>query len=448
MKPLIIYFNDEKMVKSADDQSKFLKKMKQLAKGNALPISSIEDFGTLINNLSESREVFVFIHIMGDALGDRLDEDLHGVTWAISLKQDFPNCNYYFVTSNPTKTSAEIYDKKTAHNINTLMDKIFVENSLEFQPQTVKEIKSLDTPVVLTSNSQAGAMLRKEKCNVVIVCVTPAEFEALDLIFNLNEKQPAKIIEGNRFWKSTLTQTINSNCELSIVIVMIGDEGNVPASNLISSIFHHYEFDLICIAGIAAGNKEKIDVYSTVLGSYIVYYENQKLVVGDNEPRNKPIPMDNNRGKDLSVITNNHHSAKWKTAFESKLKQHNLEITNLDKVQGDWLNSDWFTKVKVSFGTILSGEKLFADGDTLLDLFKTNTVGKTALAGEMEGYGFALTCVTKRHNDWLVIRGISDYGGEEKNDPINKKHQNIAALSAMTLLEYYLQNVYSPVNKS
>jgi nucleoside phosphorylase len=447
-KPLIIYFNDEKMVKSADDQSKFLKKMKQLAKGNSLPVSSIEDFGTLINNLPENREVFVFIHIMGDALGERVDEDLHGVTWAISLKQDYPNCNYYFVTSNPMKTSVEIYDKKTAHNINTLMDKIFVESSTDFLSQKIKEVKSLDPPVILTSSTSQNANSGKEKCNVVVVCVTPSEFEAMDLMFKLNENEPYKIIEGNRFWKSSITQNINSHSNLSLILAMIGDEGNIPTSTLISSIFEHFQFDLICIAGIAAGNIDKINVYSTVIGNYIVYYENQKLIVDASEPRNKPIPIDNNRGKDLPYITGNHHAVNWKTAFENKLKALNIEISEFDKIQGEWLKPDWFEKVKVSSGTILSGEKLFADGTTLLELFKNNTTGKDALAGEMEGYGFAHTCFTKRHNDWLVIRGISDYGGVEKLDPINKQYQKVAALSAMTLLEYYLQNVYSPVNKS
>ena len=60
-KPLIIYFNDEKMVRSATDHSKFLKKMKFLAKGNSLPVSSVEDFETLMNILPNDLDVFVFI---------------------------------------------------------------------------------------------------------------------------------------------------------------------------------------------------------------------------------------------------------------------------------------------------------------------------------------------------------------------------------------------------
>ena len=455
-KPLIIYFNDEKMVKSADDQSKFLKKMKALAKGNSIPISAIDDFSTLIKNLPENREVFIFIHIMGDALGDRLDEDLQGITWAISLREEYPNCNYYFVTSNPNKTTVEIYDKKPAHNINTIMNKIFVENSHDFLPQKVREIKSLDTPVVLSSNQPQNPISGKERCNVVIVCVTPAEFEALDLIFHFNENEPIKIIEGTRFWRSSINQTINSNRNLSLVLAMIGDEGNIPTTNMISSIFQNFQFDLICIAGIAAGNIDKIKVYSTVIGNYIVYYENQKLIVDSKEQRNKPIPkeqrnkpipIDNNRGKDLPILSGNSHLIKWKSAFEKKLEEHKIEISEFDQIKGDWLKSNWFDNVTFSFGTILSGEKLFADGKTIIELFKNNSIGKEALAGEMEGYGFAHTCVTKRHDDWLVVRGISDYGGQEKFDPINKKYQKVAALSAITLLEYYLKNIYSSVNK-
>jgi nucleoside phosphorylase len=129
------------------------------------------------------------------------------------------------------------------------------------------------------------------------------------------------------------------------------------------------------------------------------------------------------------------------------LKEHKIEISEFDQIQGAWLKSNWLDEVTLTFGTILSGEKLFADGSTIIELFKNNSIGKEALAGEMEGYGFAHTCIAKRHYDWLVVRGISDYGGQEKSDPINKKYQKVAALSAMTLLEYYLKNIYSSVNK-
>lgn len=377
-----------------------------------------------------------------------------------TLKKAFPKGNFSFFTREnelfPSKGEKEgekcVYEGYDIFYGNEMTTEHFFNNiPVSIKADVCNCVESstiLETPININVNEHLTfSKLQKEKCDVVIVCVTPSEFEAMDLMFNLNEKEPYKIIEGNRFWKSSIKQNINSNSNLSLILAMIGDEGNIPASTLISSIFQHFQFDLICIAGIAAGNIDKINVYSTVVGNYIVYYENQKLIVDSSEPRNKPIPIDNNRGKDLPHITGNHHSLKWKTAFENKLKALNIEITEFERVKGDWLKPDWFEKVKVSFGTILSGEKLFADGETLLELFKNNTTGKEALAGEMEGYGFAHTCFTKRHNDWLVIRGISDYGGIEKSDPINKQYQKVAALSAMTLLEYYLQNLYSPVNK-
>ncbi len=377
------------------------------------------------------------------------------------LKKGFPNGNFIFFTREneifPSKGAVEgeklIYenfeivfgDEMTNENFfNTIPinTKGEIGNGIAHSEISTKSIEKEITEVISVPNTQ------KEKCDVVIVCVTSAEFEAMDMIFNLNENEPYKIISGNRFWKSSVKQNINSKKELNIVLTMIGDEGNIPASLLINLIFQNFDFELISIVGIAAGNSSKTKIYSTVLGNYIVYYENEKLVgEGNNEKRNKPIPIDDNRGKDLPQITGSFHASKWKLAFSEKLKNQKIEITEFDKVIGDWINPSWFESVKVTSGTILSGEKLFADGTTLLELFKNNEIGKDALAGEMEGYGFAHTCRAKRHNDWLVIRGISDYGGAEKSDPINKQYQKVAALSAMTLLEYYLQNLYSAVNK-
>ena len=59
----------------------------------------------------------------------------------------------------------------------------------------------------------------------------------------------------------------------------------------------------------------------------------------------------------------------------------------------------------------------------------------------MEGSGFSPACIEFKRN-WLVFRGISDYGEADKNSPVNKKYQNIAAASAVTAMMYYLTNLY------
>jgi predicted nucleotide-binding protein len=142
-KPLIIYFNDEKMINSVSDQSNFLKKIKVLAKNNSLQVTSLEDFITLLKHLPKDKEIFVFIHIMGDALGGNINNgnyEYQGKSWAVSLRQEYPNCNFHFVTSNLACANEKIWDDKSAYNITDLMDSIFVKKSNSFKPQSINEI--------------------------------------------------------------------------------------------------------------------------------------------------------------------------------------------------------------------------------------------------------------------------------------------------------------------
>lgn len=142
-KPLIIYFNDEKMVKSESEQSRFFKKMKTLAQDFSLQVSSVEEFDVLIRHIREDLEIFVFIHIMGEALGANLSNgkyEFQGKSWAVSLKQKYPDCNFLFVTSDISCVNQEILDKKLACNITDIMHSIFNEKSTIFSPQKVKDI--------------------------------------------------------------------------------------------------------------------------------------------------------------------------------------------------------------------------------------------------------------------------------------------------------------------
>lgn len=271
-KPLIIYFNDEKMVKAADDQSKFLKKMKQLAKDNSLSVNSIEDFGTLINNLPNTREVYVFIHIMGDALGERVDEDLQGVTWAISLKQDYPHCNYYFVTSNPTKTSVEIHDKKKAYNINNVMNKIFVEGSTEFLPQKIQEIR-LGTDMSYKTDSISTG-IEKDYQIAILCALADDELNPFRKAMTVSKK----IGYEDCVYKQDLYQT-------KLKLYAQNRMSMVDASIFTSKIISQANPKIIIMAGVCGGRKsEKVKLYDIIIPEHALDIVTGQYKAGDFLP--------------------------------------------------------------------------------------------------------------------------------------------------------------------
>lgn len=83
-------------------------------------------------------------------------------------------------------------------------------------------------------------------------------------------------------------------------------------------------------------------------------------------------------------------------------------------------------KVKVHFGSLLSGEKLI---DNLKFRNEVLLENPTAIGGEMEGYG-VYTAAKSENVEWVVIKSICDFADGSKGQ--NKKEkQKIAAKSAV-----------------
>jgi hypothetical protein len=88
------------------------------------------------------------------------------------------------------------------------------------------------------------------------------------------------------------------------------------------------------------------------------------------------------------------------------------------------------TSIAMRLGTIASGEKLLRDPAKLLSV-RDEIHGKTE-AGEMEAAGVVEAC--RRANvPWLVVRGISDFGDELKDD---RFHAFAARAAAAVLVDF------------
>lgn len=284
---------------------------------------------------------------------------------------------------------------------------------------------------------------KKQQFDIAIISIIPKEFEALNTVFNFrNEENNEEFdhILGLRLWKTSIKQERGDKRELSALFTMVGSAGNLPSYLETNTILKKYDIGLMILCGIAAGSKDKKSIYSAVVSDNVVYYENQKLTETGSEFRFKPIPVDDIRVKDLPHLESILN--RWKGKFIDSLKS--IKINKGDFNDKDWIDKDWIDNVKIETGSILSGEKLFADGNYFDHLSEVSSIGKSRVAGEMEGYGFGYACRQNSHSDWLIFRGISDYGGKEKRDEVNQKYQILAALSAATLVREYLEHIYIP----
>lgn len=301
--------------------------------------------------------------------------------------------------------------------------------------EEVKKVKVKPVEIIIELPDKQS----KQHYDIAILCVVPKELDALALIFGFDKTKPFTSIHGLRLWKATKKQIAAPKNKLNIIFAMIGNAGNLPSYLETNCLIQHFDIGLMVLCGIAAGNSKETSIYSVALGKMIIYYENQKLKENNEIVyRLNPLPVEEVRSKDLIHIQND--LANWKNQFKKDLSL--ISIRKSDFKDKSWITPDWLSKVKIDVGNILSGEKLLADEETISNLVDQVSIQKQTIAGEMEGYGFGYACRQNQHMNWLVFRGISDFGGPEKSDEINDKYQIIAALSAASLLKYYLLNIY------
>lgn len=161
----------------------------------------------------------------------------------------------------------------------------------------------------------------------------------------------------------------------------------------------------IIMVGVAWGmNKGKQKIGDVLISKKILQYETAKISNGNTIPRG----ADSEAG---GVLTNRFKSCvDWKYVLEDgKL-------------------------AKKYMGTVLSGEKLLDDReyrDKLHDSFPE------AIGGEMEGAGLASVAMANNLYEWIIVKGICDWGYDKQSE--NKdKYQEIAMNSALSLCDAVL----------
>lgn len=269
---------------------------------------------------------------------------------------------------------------------------------------------------------------QKEKYDIIILSIVPVEFNTMNDLFGVGSDKEDDDINGLWFYRFQVDRTYNRK-PLKVLITLVGQAGDINCSLACSRILQKYDCDLMLLFGIAAGLRSQLTKYSTVVSQSIVNYEFQRIDEDGITFRPKIFNIDRYTAKIISKID----SDKWKSEF---LKQYDKLVDN--KVEFPINKLD---EVVLKEGVIASGAKLLANGKHLAFLRKKIPVEKGIIAAEMEGSGFSPTC-EEYGKKWLIFRGISDYGEPDKNDPLNKKYQKIAAASASVAVMYYLKFLY------
>ncbi len=264
--------------------------------------------------------------------------------------------------------------------------------------------------------------------NVDIAIIVPKEDElrALEWAFRVKFVHSSGELKGGKHFYQfqRKIKTREGHASISIAVIFINDQGNSIASSITEQVLARLNPVLIFLIGTAAGKEDKVKIADIVVSEMVLDIQEWRTEKGES-PRPKQhvllerILTDANRflGKEYS-------SSKWTKKFKSIPKSL---FPNMNPPLHLW---DIHSSAHLKF--IASGNFLHLDPDKLRIIW---AIDDRIRCYEMESAGFAIVC--KQYKiQWLVVRGISDYG-----TPESKKDENrvAASLSAASFIKNFIE---------
>jgi nucleoside phosphorylase len=209
---------------------------------------------------------------------------------------------------------------------------------------------------------------------------------------------------------------------IRVAVACLGGAGNVTAAATAAELAQAYKPRLIVMVGIAAGIRDKCRIGDVVFSERVVAYEPAALHVAEGLGSRILARVGRLLGLGTTVRQGRPEMYRLAHAVEQDVVAYLASTdtavarlrTALAAMRAGPPSSGELTgEVRPRMATIASGEKLLRDPAMLAGL-RSDTHGKIEV-GEMEAAGIAEA--SRRHGiDFLIVRGISDFGDSKKTD--------------------------------
>lgn len=249
----------------------------------------------------------------------------------------------------------------------------------------------------------------ERRTDVLVLTVIPAELEAARRAFDIADTDRNKVADGTVYFH-TVVPSVLAATEYKVSLLCIGSAGNPEAAAVTSAALASQKPRAALLMGIAAGMRDKVQIGDVVLSERVVAYEPAALVTDGTTTTEQPRP-DIERPSHAMIqdmVAYNPAGDRLQQAFA----RSGGYVPTAPPGQEVEYATHVATAVAVRRSTIASGEKLLRDPSKLR---RIRTLHGKVEVGEMEAAGFVSAC---RVGDvpWMVVRGISDFGDELKND--------------------------------
>lgn len=290
--------------------------------------------------------------------------------------------------------------------------------------------------------------------DVAVLTILNAEFEAVASALEIEGDSVKHLCEGIPY-HTALIRNKKSQKDLSIAVFCSAFPGNTYIAALTTLIAKELMPSLIVLVGIAAGikpgttNKGGAQIGCVFMPKEIFDFTmsvEEKTVEGESEKTERPertrhriktydVPAAVQRQfsqPDLSLVLKIRNEI---------LKKDNFCITDLPALPNKapfeslaFFEKYIYTGAEFSDKMLASSNALLKNPDVLKQLQTTR--GEIRI-GDMESAGVAVGCRFTKTN-WMVVRGVSDFGDKDKIDQFHHLASANAAAHLRVFLEYIL----------
>jgi len=276
------------------------------------------------------------------------------------------------------------------------------------------------------------------KAEIAVLTVIPEELKWAQKAFSIRpNKDHRKAENGTNYWHGSVRSHIAKR-DYSIVLTCIGYAGNYNSAAATSDVINEYGPKVVLLIGIAAGLRDKVKIGEVVLSERVVAYETAAIDTGEHGeeeffPRPDMPRIEHMIEQDIAGYLASLSLSRIERKFRSLVLEGTYPTPSEGKEKE--FRKHVATEAKIKTATIASGEKLLRHPDKLYVL-RRGTHGRIEV-GEMEAAGIEAAC--RRHRVlWLVIRGISDFGDQFKDDRFHDFAAKMAAVATRDFIAYGL----------
>ncbi len=290
--------------------------------------------------------------------------------------------------------------------------------------------------VITRARTEVDALRRPD---VLVLTALSVELEATRRALAI-EANPRKTTSGTNVWGVDV-RSLRSARSLRAAVACLGAAGNVAAAATTAELTALFRPRLVLMVGIAAGIRGRCKIGDVVFSERVVAYEPATILAGSRVWGwlGRKLGVDVARRQPRTEMYRLAHTIEQDlVSYLAPIDDVAARLSSILSAMGVAAPAGHAMAVRPHLATIASGEKLLRDPGVLAGL-RGEIHGRIEI-GEMEAVGIAEAC-RRVGADFLVVRGISDFGDSKKTDD---GHRLASAGAAATCADFLQQGLALP----